>query len=73
MFTGLSPLAASKLVNSTPRQLVLSLTPIVRTAGRTHADAIDRFPIAETFFSIQLSFEIIVFLYCRHKQEYNCY
>ena len=46
MFTGVSPLAASKLVNSTPRQLFPSLTPIVGTAGRTHADAIDRFPIS---------------------------
>ena len=46
MFTGVSPLAASKLVNSTPRQLFPSLSPIVRTTGRTHDDAIDRFPIS---------------------------
>ena len=31
----------------------------------------DYLPTTETVFSFQLSFEIIVFVYCRHKNKYT--
>ena len=32
----------------------------------------DYLPTTEALFSFQLSFKIIVFLYCCHKIKYNC-